>query len=1502
MAVNIETASDASGNSLIELFDLQDIESQRIAGQSPRLTPQAQVVQRTDLTHPNIQMGNTTDAPSEENRDTDLSGPNADTGDTTRVFEIRIAPETVSEIQASGTSAFVPVRLDSIITAGRGGGERAENAARSDGAFSQSGSVGPDGSGAGDAGSAGDVAAEFFLLVTPETVAEVVATVAVEAALPEIEPDATEDDDDAPDDDGLILIVAPPDLDASAASLEVEAATGIEDTAIALDIAAALTDIDGSETLSIEIDGLPDGATLSAGIVNADGSAILTPADLEGLTITPPANSDADFSLQITATTTEGASGATATTAATLPVTVTAAADAPSLSAEDASGAEDTAIALEIASTQSDTDGSETLSITVGGLPEGASLSAGTVNPDGSVTLTPAQLEGLTITPPANSDADFSLQVTATTTEVASGATATTTATLPITVTAAADAPSLTAEDASGAEDTAIALEIASTLSDTDGSETLSITVGGLPEGASLSAGTVNPDGSVTLTPAQLEGLTITPPANSDADFSLQVTATTTEVASGATATTTATLPITVTAAADAPSLAAEGASGAEDTAIALEIASTLSDTDGSETLSITVGGLPEGASLSAGTVNPDGSVTLTPEQLEGLTLTPSANSDANFSLQVTATTTEVASGATATTTATLPITVTAAADAPSLAAEGASGAEDTAIALDIASTLIDTDGSETLSIEIDGLPDGATLSAGIVNPDGSAILTPADLEGLTITPPANSDADFSLQVTATTTEGASGATATTTATLPVTVTAAADTPSLTAEDASGAEDTAIALDIASTLNDTDGSETLSITLDGLPEGAVLSAGTVNPDGSVTLTPAALEGLTITPPANSDADFSLQVTATTTEGASGANATTTATLPVTVTAAADTPSLSAQPASGDEDTAISLDISSALSDTDGSETLSIVVLNVPDGATLSAGTVNPDGSITLTPAELEGLTVTPPADFHGSFDLQIRATASESANADSATTRTMLQVSVSPVADGVVLTGTPGRDQLTGGGGGDQISGLANNDNLQGRDGDDRIDGGDGKDRLDGDAGNDHLEGGGGNDQLFGGDVADTLIGGAGRDTLDGGDGNDTFVLNRNDEAKDVLRGGDGTDTVVSDNDGDFQFRSFSRNASIEVIDGGTSPSDIEGTSSGNTLDFRDTELRNIDEIDGGRGNDRIFGSAGDDRIDGGDGNDKLFGEAGADDLEGGKGNDQLFGGDGADRLSGGAGRDVLDGGAGDDTFELNRNDDSKDVLRGGDGTDTIVSDNDGDFQFENFRQNSSIEIIDGGTTASDIEGTSGKNTLDFRNTELRNIDEIDAGRGNDQVFGSQGDDRIDGGDGDDRLFGDAGADSLDGGKGNDKLFGGDGADALEGGDGNDRLSGDAGADNLDGGKGDDRLIGGAGEDTLTGGAGRDILDGGADNDLFIFGAGQGNDVVHGRNGWLDTIRLEDGNGGSPNENSWELELGRGSVEEQMDDYLALSNDASGTITFDDGSQVVFDGVERIEW
>ena len=669
-----------------------------------------------------------------------------------------------------------------------------------------------------------------------------------------------------------------------APTLTVSDASGNEDTPIALSIASALTDIDGSETLSITITGVPDGATLSHGTNNGGGNWTVTPAQLAGLTITPPANSDADFALTVTATSKETSSGNTALTADTIHVTVDAVADAPTLTVSDASGNEDTPIALSIASALTDIDGSETLSITIAGVPDGATLSHGTNNGGGNWTVTPAQLAGLTITPPANSDADFALTVTATSKETVGNDTASTADTIHVTVDAVADAPTLTVSDASGNEDTPIALSIASALTDTDGSETLSITITGVPDGATLSHGTNNGGGNWTVTPAQLAGLTITPPANSDADFALTVTATSKETSSGNTALTADTIHVTVDAVADAPTLTVSDASGNEDTPIALSIASALTDTDGSETLSITITGVPDGATLSHGTNNGGGNWTVTPAQLAGLTITPPANSDADFALTVTATSKETSSGNTALTADTIHVTVDAVADAPTLTVSDASGNEDTPIALSIASALTDIDGSETLSITITGVPDGATLSHGTNNGGGNWTVTPAQLAGLTITPPANSDADFALTVTATSKETSSGNTALTADTIHVTVDAVADAPTLTVSDASGNEDTPIALSIASALTDIDGSETLSITIAGVPDGATLSHGTNNGGGNWTVTPAQLAGLTITPPANSDADFALTVTATSKETVGNDTASTADTIHVTVDA------------------------------------------------------------------------------------------------------------------------------------------------------------------------------------------------------------------------------------------------------------------------------------------------------------------------------------------------------------------------------------------------------------------------------------------------------------------------------------------------------------------------------------------------------------------------------------------------------------------------------------------
>ena len=92
--------------------------------------------------------------------------------------------------------------------------------------------------------------------------------------------------------------------------------------------------------------------------------------------------------------------------------------------------------------------------------------------------------------------------------------------------------------------------------------------------------------------------------------------------------------------------------------------------------------------------------------------------------------------------------------------------------------------------------------------------------------------------------------------------------------------------------------------------------------------------------------------------------------------------------------------------------------------------------------------------------------------------------------------------------------------------------------------------------------------------------------------------------------------------------------------------------------IDGGKGNDSLYGSDGsdtlyggmnDDYLEGGADNDSLLGETGNDYLAGDAGRDYLDGGKGNDTLSGGAGNDSLWGGAGDDK------------LYGGDDTDVFI-------------------------------------------------------------------------------------------------------------------------------------------------------------------------------------------------------------------------------------------------
>ncbi|MFM8708093.1 MAG: calcium-binding protein, partial [Planctomycetia bacterium] len=297
--------------------------------------------------------------------------------------------------------------------------------------------------------------------------------------------------------------------------------------------------------------------------------------------------------------------------------------------------------------------------------------------------------------------------------------------------------------------------------------------------------------------------------------------------------------------------------------------------------------------------------------------------------------------------------------------------------------------------------------------------------------------------------------------------------------------------------------------------------------------------------------------------------------------------------------------------------------------------------------------------------------------------------------------------------------------------------------RLRGDDDDDVLDAGGipipvvargfaGKDTITGGSQADELYGDDGADTIAGLCGDDLLVAGRG--VGDSLSGGDGADMIYGSPDGadaDPNFNDLVRFG--DVIDGGA----------GN------------DRIWGQGGADAIFGSTGDDWIDAGAGNDFVQGGAGSDTIFGHLGNDLIYGFQIVPEL------EFLPGPV-DDAV--------RDVLWGEWGDDTIV-----------------------GGAGSDL---------------------IDGGFGNDTIFGMAGDDIIRTG---------YGANSASGGDGDDQIHGSDdGTDVIGGDAGDDRIQGYGGTDFLDGGTGDDIIDGGAGDEAIGGGLGSDVLIGGAGHDLLF--------------------------------------------------------------------------------
>ncbi|MEM7468375.1 MAG: hypothetical protein AAF387_16010, partial [Pseudomonadota bacterium] len=772
---------------------------------------------------------------------------------------------------------------------------------------------------------------------------------------------------------------------------------GTEDDWISLEINLALQDTDGDETAEITVIGVPKGAMLSAGTDNADGSWTLTEEELEDLQIKPPVNFSGEFELEIELNITES-TGASKTFVEKISVSVEAEADYVDIQSSPITTAEDTSVALDISVGLIDVDGSESFVTEIFGVPADASLSAGQLSDSGSWILTPSELEGLALNPGHNNADDIELLVRVTTTDE-NGSTQATEQSVPVTIVAVADEPIAQANNVIGDEDTPIPLTLQGQLTDQDGSESLSYQITGVPEDASLTAGTDLGWGVWEIAPEDLPNLAFVPPPHFSGDVQLGFVVTSTELEGDQNSVSTP-FSIAVTPVADTATAEISDLGGFEDLPIDLNWSIALVDQDGSEKLSVEVTGVPTGGVIVGATQSPDGVWYLDEDQIANASLRPPENYSGSFTLNVTAVT-EDANGDTARVSEPQTITIEAIADKPLLSVEDATTNEDGAVAIAISSQLSDLDGSESLAVEIIGVPTEAALNHGERLDNGNYLLSPDDLNNLQLSPPQDYAGDINLQVRAIATDE-NGSTAVSQSSLTIDVEAIADTPDLIVGDVQANEDQFAPFPLEAVSTDIDGSETFSVLISNLPAGATLSAGETLPNGDVRIQANEIDGLSLKAPQDFSGSFNLTITAESLEP-NGDRAVNVKTVRVDVEAIADTPTLEVSNATGNEDQAIPLTIQSSLTDQDGSEDLSITVVGVPKGASLSAGVLNPDGSYSLNADQLENLQLHPPPDFAGQFPLSVTATTKD-ANGDTASSNETIHVGIAAVADEAEIT------------------------------------------------------------------------------------------------------------------------------------------------------------------------------------------------------------------------------------------------------------------------------------------------------------------------------------------------------------------------------------------------------------------------------------------------------------------------------------------------------------------
>ena len=616
-------------------------------------------------------------------------------------------------------------------------------------------------------------------------------------------------------------------------------------------------------------------ATNGTVVVNRDGTLTFTP--------TPDFNGTAVVSYTIT----DGNGGFSTATAT---ITVGPVNDAPdAVTIPPLANQDSQSTSVNVGDFFSDRDG-DTLVFSAAGLPSGIGIDPATGILSGTLAANASQ---------GGAGGVYSVTVTATD---PSGLTVSRT----FSWTIVNPAPTATNDTATTAEDTAVAVVVLTNDTDPD-ADPLTVT------SATALHGTVAIGANGVLT--------YTPDANYNGTDTI-----TYAISDGNGGSSTAAVAVTVTPVNDAPVAANDSTTTNEDVPVTFAVLPNDSDVDG-DTLVVSAATSPNGTV----TINADGT----------LTFTPAANFNGATTISYT-----ISDGNGGSSTATVAVTVAAVNDAPVANPSTGTTAEDTPVDLPVLANDTDVDGN-ALTVTSASAANGTV----VVLANGTVRYTP------------NANFNGTDTVTYTISDGQGGFS---TSTVTVTVTPVNDAPTATPiAPQTGADGSTIRVPVAGSFTDVDGN-TLSFSATGLPAGLSIDPATGVISGTIDRSASQVGGGT----------YSVVVTAS-----DGNGGTVSTTFSWTVTNPA--PTATNDSATTPEDTPVTVAVLANDSDPDR-DPLTVVSATSPDGV----ATINPDGTITFTPA----------ANFNG-----VATVTYSISDGQGGTSTATLRITVDPVNDAPVV-------------------------------------------------------------------------------------------------------------------------------------------------------------------------------------------------------------------------------------------------------------------------------------------------------------------------------------------------------------------------------------------------------------------------------------------------------------------------------------------------------------------